>query len=196
MRLPAAALVAALACGCSGGQVEPDEPDPAANPNASGARPASAAKKASGARRVDTREATQDGPPVLQRAAVDKVIAAGPGWLLGQVPIEPVRDKAKKFLGYRIVSVFGDSPAALRYGVLPGDRVLSVQGQALLVPTDLLQVFQKLKTAEQLQVKVVRNGEEKQFSWPIVRPGQRLPAAPTATEAPPPADEKPDAPVP
>ncbi len=191
-------VLAVLALGaCASPQTA--EPDPPATTTANPADPprakASGARKVSGAQRVDPKADPWAGALVIARPRLDKVLAAGPGWLLGQVPIEPVREGGKKFVGYRIVSLFGDDPQVLRYGVLPGDRLVSVQGQKILVPTDLLQVFQKLRSDRTLQVKVVRAGQEKTFSWPILMPGEPLPgadppAAPTRTDAAPTETER------
>ncbi len=161
-----------------------DSEPPAAQPTGQSERPkASGARKVSGAKRVDAKADPWAGALVIPRPRLDKVLSNGPGWLLGQVPIEPVRDTNKKFIGYRIVSLFGDDPQVLRFGVLPGDRLVSIQGQKILVPTDLLQVFGKLRTDRMMQVKVVRAGQERLFSWPILLPGEPLPGTEPAAEA-------------
>ncbi len=175
-RWPCLVLAACLALAptaCSGSDTRDDAP-PVHAGKGSGAR------KVSGARKMESVD-RRDGPLVIARPVLDKVLAAGPGWLLGQVPLAPIFDKNRKFIGYRIVSLFGDDPAVLRYGVLPGDRLLSVQGKAIVVPTDIMSVYGKLRTDNWLQVRVLRGGIEQQLRWPIVRPGEELPTAPTAT---------------
>ncbi|MBM4342293.1 MAG: hypothetical protein FJ100_02825 [Deltaproteobacteria bacterium] len=175
IRWAVAALCTATRCASP----QTADPDPTAAEPANAAEPArstgAGARKGGGARRVDPRADPWAGALVIPRPRLDRVLAAGPGWLLGQVPLEPLRDGNKKFLGYRIVSLFGDDPQVLRYGVLPGDRLVSVQGHKIVVPTDLLQVFQKLKTDRVLQVKVVRAGQERSFAWPVLMPGEPLP---------------------
>lgn len=116
----------------------------------------------------------------LDRAVLDRVLAAGPGWLLQQVPLEPTFAGKHKFSGFRIAAVFHNDPRALRFGVLPGDILQAVNGQKIVTPGDLLLAFERLRSANELEVSVTRGGEVRTFRQPIWPP---LPAA----EAPDPA---------
>jgi type II secretory pathway component PulC len=107
--------------------------------------------------------------------ALDRALAAGPGWLLGQVPLEPVRGKDRQFLGFRVVSVFADDPRALAYGVLPGDLLVRIQGQRIVTPGDLMTVFQRLRGAAEIIVELQRGREPLTLRWPVVDPAQTGP---------------------
>lgn len=167
------------------------QPEPQAGPGAAPAQVEPVRHAASGARP----DVADSGPPVFTRAAIDKVLASGPGWLLGRVPLEPVRNRDRKFAGFRIVSVFDDTPTALRYGVRPGDVLLRAQGQNIVTPGDLLTVFQRLKTAQEVTVDVLREGEPRAFRWPIVDPAKPQPRVQDRAE-PPPAEPEREAPTP
>ncbi len=161
------ALIAGLACAlmsCGATQPETEvrgpgpEPTsaPTARPKASGARPAT---------RGDL-----DAPLVIQRPALERVLAAGPGRLLQQVPIEPVFAPGHKFAGFRILALFGDDPKVLRYGVLPGDVLHAVNGQRIVTPSDLMTAFERLRGADVLEVSVQRAGIARTFRFPVVPP--------------------------
>lgn len=171
--LALAALAAAAGCGgAAAEQVDDDRPrraEVAADPGAA------EQPRRSGARA----DAPSQGPLVIPRPLLDRTLAAGPGALLAQVPLQPERGEDKKFAGFRIVSLFGDTPQVLRYGVLPGDLLVSCQGQRIVTPGDLLTVFQRLRGSDVVEVQVRRAGELKVLRWPVV-PALAAPA--TATD--------------
>lgn len=114
-------------------------------------------------------------PPVLRvpegaidRTLLERVLAAGPGWLLSEVPLQPTFLAKHKFNGFRIMALFHNNPKVLHYGVQPGDVVRSVNGQKIVTPGDLLLVFERLKTADTLEIDVQRDGAELQFRFPVV----------------------------
>lgn len=157
-----ALTMAACGAAASTAQGEPPAADPA---------PPVASRRSAGARPVEpVREREGLRAPQLSRAALDRAIAAGPGWLLGQVPLEPVRNAQRQFVGFRIVSVFGDDPRALAYGVLPGDLLQRVQGQKILTPGDLMTVFQRLRGTAEVVVEVQRDRQLLTLRWPVVDP--------------------------
>lgn len=157
VRLSPCLLLAMLACGSPQQVAGPgSEPAPihAAPPRSSGARP--------------TTNAIDAGPLVVRRPALDRVLAAGPGRLLQQVPLEPVFASGHKFAGFRILSLFGDDPRVLRYGVLPGDVLLAVNGRRIVTPGDLMSTFEGMKTAKDLEVVVQRAGTQRTFRFAII----------------------------
>lgn len=177
MRWPRAALLAALglvwACGAAPPQEDRDlRSDPRERPRGDEA-PAQPEPRGSGARD----EQQVQGPLVIPRPLLDRTLAAGPGAFLAQVPLQPERGEDKKFQGFRIVSLYGDSPRVLRYGVLPGDLLISCQGQRIVTPGDLLTVFQRLRGVDLVEVQVKRAGELKVLRWPVV-PALAAPAQP------------------
>lgn len=124
------------------------------------------AKSGSGARPVASE--SQDRALVLPRPLLQRVLDAGPGWLLGQVPLEPLFDDKRRFAGFRIVSVFGDRPEVLRYGVLPGDALLAIGKRRIVTPGDLSAAFEDLRGAQELAVTVRRAGQVREVRVPIV----------------------------
>lgn len=159
------------AAGCGAGLDERESaalPEPQSEERSalarSGARTDPGEPKGSGARA----EPQVAGPLVIPRPVLDRLVAAGPGALLAQLVLEPERGADKKFLGFRIVSLFGDTPEVLRYGVRPGDLLLSSQGQRIVTPGDLLTVFQRLRGARSVEVQVRRARETLVLQWPVV----------------------------
>lgn len=160
------ALALVGACGAAPVDQEADrvrQADDGATDELAQPQPAPAAR-GSGAREQEP----TNGPLVIPRAVLDRTIAAGPGAFLAQVPLQPERGADKKFQGFRIVSLYGDSPRVLRYGVLPGDLLVSCQGQRIVTPGDLLTVFQRLRGSDVVEVQVKRAGELKVLRWPVV----------------------------
>jgi type II secretory pathway component PulC len=127
---------------------------------------------------------------VIPRATLDKVLGAGPGWMLSKVPLEPVRGTDRKFVGFRIVSVFDGSPTAERFGVRPGDMLLQVQRQRIVTPGDLLTAYQRAKGASEIAVEVQRDGKPVSLRWPVLDAGQALPGAPTGVTTEPQEPER------
>ncbi|MBI5609473.1 MAG: hypothetical protein HY902_11395 [Deltaproteobacteria bacterium] len=175
MRRPLVYLSLAVAvAACSAPDVE-DSPPPRRSARASGA-----VRTSGRAGRADHADWTQNAP-AIPRAVLDRVLAAGPGWMLSKVPLEPVRGTDRKFIGFRIVSVFDGSPVASRFDLRPGDLLLQVQHQRIVTPGDLLTVYQRAKGASEIAVDVHRGGQVVNLRWPVVDPGHALPGAATAS---------------
>lgn len=181
-------LALLLGFGCAGPanqtspQADESQPDVARRPDG----------QASGARRVrldaaPSRASVAPGPPTLLRSDVSRLLEAGPGALLQYVPLDPVFSggERRRFIGFRIGRVFDNSPEVLRYGVLPGDMLRSINGQAVTTPDQLMAVFERLRNATVVQVSVLRRGQRINLSWPIVGSSPQ-PPAPQPTAAPPP----------
>lgn len=109
-------------------------------------------------------------PRGILRRDLDRLLDAGPGVLLQRVQLQPAFGAGRRFVGFEIVSVFENQPAALRYGVRPGDLVLRVNGQQLLTPAHLVEVFRLLRNASQLEVELVRRGKPLTVRVPIIDP--------------------------
>lgn len=110
------------------------------------------------------------GPPTIERRDLERVLDAGPGALLQHVPLLPVMSEGerRRFVGYRIGAVFDNSPTVLRYGVRPGDLLHSVNGQTIATPDQMMRVFAGLRTATEVQVSVVREGQRLDLRWPVI----------------------------
>jgi type II secretory pathway component PulC len=171
-----------LLTACSGARADrhADEATPeSTEPSTEPSQPESA--KTSGAvAYAPTAVRVPDG--AIDRVLLERVLAAGPGWLLSEVPLQPTFLAKHKFNGFKIVSLFRNEPKVLRYGVLPGDIVRAVNGQKIVTPGDLLLVFARLKTADAVEIDVQRDGVDRAFRFPI------LPALGLAAIAPAPAD--------
>ena len=156
---------------CGGAEVEDDDNDLALRPRAAGA-----------ARVVAEDAPAYDG--TIDRGLLDRVLAAGPGWLLSQVRLDPTFTGKHKFAGFRIGALFGNEPKVLRYGVLPGDLLRAINGQPIVTPGDLLLVWNRLKTANFLDIDVRRGERDLQFRFPVVP--EIVTVAPPAVDPAPP----------
>ena len=130
----------------------------------------------SGARRVKlgaavVAKAKRRNPLAIDRGALDRLLRAGPGALLQVIPLQPVMapPPKRRFLGFRIVQIYDNSPRVLRYGVRPGDMLSKVNGQRVARPEDLMEVFRLLRNATEVQVEVKRDGKVLNFTFPIVQ---------------------------
>lgn len=167
-----ALVIASLLLGCGAAQHEQTATGGTAiSPHASGARdvpvdPAPVRPAAA----VSPEGATNKGVPVgsLGRGEVDQALTRGPGWLLNQLPLEPVVAAGRRFLGFRLMQVFDDSPRAHSYGIRPGDIVQSVNGIRLIRPEDLMRIVQKLRKADAIEARILRDGEPRKVRIPIV----------------------------
>mgnify|MGYP002631766445 CR=1 FL=1 len=117
-------------------------------------------------------------PLAIERSELNRLLRAGPGALLQVIPLEPVIEPPPKrrFLGFRIVQIYDNSPRVLRYGVRPGDMLSKVNGQRVARPEDLMEVFRLLGNATEIQVEVKRGDRTLSFTFPIVqtqRPSRR-----------------------
>jgi type II secretory pathway component PulC len=179
MKRRALALLLVLTA-CSGAQADRDEPvaEPAEREEALEQPRASGASAY-----VPQKERLPEG--AIDRALLDRALAAGPGWLLSEVPLQPTFLAKHKFGGFKLVSVFRNDPKVLRYGVLPGDVLRSVNAQRIVTPGDLLLVFERLKTANALDIVVQRDGVDREFHFPILPLLAIEPPAVTPDIAPP-----------
>ncbi len=110
-------------------------------------------------------------PLAIERRDLDRLLQAGPGALLQVIPLQPViaPPPKRRFLGFRIVQIYDNSPRVLRYGVRPGDLLHKVNGQRVARPEDLMEVFRLLRNAIEVHVEVKRDGKVLNFTFPIVQ---------------------------
>lgn len=179
--------VLALLVACSGAQEREELQPPGTSPTPlePQARDRTHHARASGARPMPAEDG--NGSLYVPRASLDRVLAAGPGRLLQDVPIEPVFAAGHKFAGFRIVSLFRDDPRVLRFGILPGDVLLAVNGQRIVTPGDLMAAFDHMHRADQLEVSVLRAGTAKTFRFPVLPPLHE-PPLPAVAPQPSPTD--------
>lgn len=121
------------------------------------------------ARAAPAREPAPIAPPsaaVIQRAALDEVLAAGPGRFLQTIATEAdMRDG--RFVGFRLTELRDE---ALFGGVdlAQGDTVIEVNGHAIERPEDAFTVWTSLEVASELSVVVLRGDERRELRFAIV----------------------------
>lgn len=164
--------LACLAAACAGAPVESAPPEPP-SPRASGARPATGSARPAASTTIAE-------PLVIPRAALDRALAAGPGRLLADVPLEPVLGPGRRFEGFRIVELFRGDARVQRFGVRPGDVVHAINGQRIVTPGDLMKVFDKLRGADSLEITLQRDGTVRTLRFPVEP--KAVPAAPIDPE--------------
>lgn len=108
-------------------------------------------------------------PKIIYRIELDRALARGPGWLLGQLDPEPVR-RDGRFVGWRIGTVFPDAPDLCPPGcdLLPDDVIVAVQGDRLQTPQALSALIERLDALRSLEVARVRDGREERVVYKIV----------------------------
>lgn len=118
------------------------------------------------------------GPKQLERADVNRAVAAGLGSFLQHVSVE-ARVENGVFLGFRILEL---RPAGAWAGVdlRAGDVITRINGQPIERPEQAYAVFVGLKQADRVEVSYVREGEPRELVIPIVDepPSPGEPSAP------------------
>ena len=102
---------------------------------------------------------------VIRRAALDEVLAGGPGLFLQKVSTEAdLRDG--RFVGFRLTEL---RDGALFEGVdlAQGDTVIEVNGYAIERPEDAFTVWTSLQVASELSVVVLRGDERRELRFAI-----------------------------
>ena len=103
---------------------------------------------------------------VIHRAALDAVLDDGIGRFLGRVEISPVME-GTAFVAFELTTLRDE---ALFEGVdlRPGDRIVSINGQAIERPDDAFSVWSGLRVASELALVVSRAGETRELRFAIV----------------------------
>lgn len=100
---------------------------------------------------------------VIYRVELEHVLRKGPGWFLGQVPIEESME-AGKFVGWRVVEL----PFEWRdIEIEPGDVVTSVNAMPLETPADFWSAWTTLSVASEIKVAFLRDGEPREISYRV-----------------------------
>jgi type II secretory pathway component PulC len=165
---PAVVLACALACAC-----RPDAtttPPPSDEHDDAEVEPPPAEETAPVADAPAVAPLPADRPArTIYRIELDRALARGPGWLLGQLDPTPMR-QGGQFVGWRIGVVFPDAPDLCPPGcdLLAGDVILSVQGDALKTPQALEAMIARLDGLESLEVDRVRDGTRERVRYAIV----------------------------
>lgn len=103
---------------------------------------------------------------VIRRADLDVVLEQGPGAFLSRVEIEPVME-GETFVAFQVLALHDDTMFG-GVDLLPGDRLVSVNGQTIERPEHAMTVWSSLRVASELTVVVSRAGETRELRFPIV----------------------------
>lgn len=140
--------LAALVSGCGGSEPPADYPEHAAKAPEEPKPPAGA----------------------LWREVVNATVDQGLGYFLQRVDVEPSFDSKGSFQGFRIVELRGDGfwdGVDLR----KGDVVLRVNDKPIEREGQAYEVFQELKSVDQLNVQYLRQGQRLSLSYRIIPRG-------------------------
>jgi S1-C subfamily serine protease len=110
----------------------------------------------------------------IHRADLTRVVDAGLGRFLQHVEVDASLE-AGQFRGFRIVSL---TPPEFWAGVdlRPGDVVMRINGMSIERPPQAYEAFTSLKTAPELVVSYIRQGQPRELVFPI-QPAVLSPAA-------------------
>ncbi len=102
----------------------------------------------------------------IERKEVDRTVDAGLGAFLQRVSVEPVIE-TDKFVGFRLTQL---EAGVVRKGVdvQVGDVVTHANGRSLEGETEAFEVFQSLKTAREIRLSLLRNGQRRELVIPII----------------------------
>lgn len=119
----------------------------------------------------------------IERAALLRVLDAGPGALLRTLEVTPAFE-GERFFGWRIEQIVDPSSPVHGARLAPGDVVRSINERSLARPEHVLAVWQLLRTADELRCEVWRDR---------TRLALRFAITPAPSSAPPPAAGEPPA---
>jgi hypothetical protein len=107
-------------------------------------------------------------PGVLKRSAVVRVVDAGIGrWLAGGAEVERKIAKSR-FQGWEIRRLYPGDPCYATVDLRPNDVVIQVNGKPIEKPEQAFDVLGGLRTASELVVDFLRNGQPQKLTLQIV----------------------------
>jgi type II secretory pathway component PulC len=104
-------------------------------------------------------------PGTISRRDLDELLAHGPAPILAMVLTEPHR-RAGRFVGFRIVAFPAGDPTAV--DLRTGDVILAINGRRIERPEHYFEVFEALKTADEIELRLEREGRDQTLTYPIV----------------------------
>ena len=103
---------------------------------------------------------------VIVRADLDAILDQGPGAFLARVEVEPVME-GEAFVAFQVAALH--DPAMFDgVDLLPGDRLVSINGQRIERPEHAMTVWSSLRVASELTVVVLRGGQPHELRFAIV----------------------------
>jgi hypothetical protein len=104
----------------------------------------------------------------LRRSGITTFCAGGPHMVLGAVEMLPASVDGR-VVGFAMQSIHTERGAwLLAAGVQEGDVVTRVNGRSILMPDAFMEIWESLPEADEISVRLLRNGEELDLSWPVV----------------------------
>jgi general secretion pathway protein C len=103
---------------------------------------------------VENQEAAPPNISTVSRSDLNNIIKKGPANILAMVQMDSVKNNGK-FTGFKIISFRFNAASVL--GLKPGDVLLKVNGLAIETPDQYFEVFERLKKAEFVEFKILRD---------------------------------------
>ncbi len=103
---------------------------------------------------------------VIVRGDLVKVLDAAPGRFLQHVETEPAF-VGGRFRGWRLASFFPGDARFSGVDLRAGDVVLSVNGQSVEQPEQLMQVWESLRSEHAIVIAIERDGRARQLRFEI-----------------------------
>ena len=104
----------------------------------------------------------------ISRSALNEIVQRGVPSLLAQVRVKPERRK-DRFIGFRLTQILPQS-IPHQAGFKIGDVIISVNGEPIGRPDQMMHALSVLPFAEQLTIRFERSGLAKEWTWPIHSP--------------------------
>jgi type II secretory pathway component PulC len=103
---------------------------------------------------------------VIVRADLDAILDQGPGAFLARLEVEPVME-GEAFVAFQVAALH--DPAMFDgVDLMPGDRLVSINGQTIERPEHAMTVWSSLRVASELTVVVLRGGQPHELRFAIV----------------------------
>lgn len=102
----------------------------------------------------------------LRRAAIRAFHDRGPHAFLGSIELIPARE-GDAALGYAIGAIGDDARFVLDGGLLPGDIVRTVNGEAIVMPDGFIAAWDGLVEADRIEIELIRDGQPMTLAWDV-----------------------------
>lgn len=121
-------------------------------------------------------------PFVIDRGELNQLLGQGPARFIQRVAVRPVVSDGI-FFGFQLLSLFPERDARSPLPIRVGDIVQTVNGMSIERPDQFMSIWASLAHANQLSVRIIRNGEPLLVTWAIR--DLRSPALGTAVQGQP-----------
>lgn len=108
----------------------------------------------------------QGTPGHIQRGALERFVAHGPGYALQLVQVQPAFSGGR-FTGFQIVAVSEEGSRLMGGALQPGDVVVRVNRRAISRPEDYMAAWESLKGCGEVSLQIMRGGQPMELVWPV-----------------------------